>query len=99
MLLAHAIAMSRARSALATLADRATSAEASIEYDRVLLELDWMHDNPAPGFTPLLEESREVLFNIAENSLYDLFEYGNDDDLDISLLVQALYVAHSKDHR
>ena len=40
MLISHAVTLAEARSYVAALADRAQSDEASVEYERVLLQLD-----------------------------------------------------------
>jgi hypothetical protein len=50
MTVAYAIALSEARSCLAALADTAGTVEDSIRYDRLLLDLDFLHP-----FSPALE--------------------------------------------
>src|SRR5215217_8041018 len=49
MLLAHARALAEVRSYLAALADTAGTFEASLEYDRVLLQLDAIHGDDTPA--------------------------------------------------
>ena len=49
MLLAHAVALAEARSYVAALADAALTTDASIEYDRVLLQIDFIHGDFIPA--------------------------------------------------
>ena len=49
MLLAHAATLAEARSYLAALADHALTFDASVEYERVLLQLDFLHGDDMPG--------------------------------------------------
>ena len=62
MLLAHARALAEARSYLAALADTAGTFEASLEYDRVLLQLDAIHgdDTPALHDVPRADPHHDV---------------------------------------
>ena len=53
MLLAHAITLAEARSYVAALADNAVSIDASIEYDRVLLQIDFIHGDLIPAISPV----------------------------------------------
>ena len=53
MLLAHAVTLGQARSYVAALADAAVTADASIEYDRVLLQIDFIHGDYIPGISPV----------------------------------------------
>ena len=49
MLLAHAVTLAEARSYVAALADAALTTDASIEYDRVLLQIDFIHGDFIPA--------------------------------------------------
>ena len=51
MLLAHAVTLAEARSYLAALADQALTFDASVEYERVLLQLDFLHGDFIPGIS------------------------------------------------
>ena len=51
MLLAHAITQTKARSYVAALADRASTAEASSAYEHALIELDWIHGDDVPALS------------------------------------------------
>ncbi len=56
MLLAHAVTLAEARSYVAALADGAHTSDASVEYERVLLQLDWLHGDFIPGISPVLTD-------------------------------------------
>ena len=97
MLLSHAIALAEARSCLAALADTAVTFEASVEYERVLLQLDWIHGDDVPGLDPSgLTGDRDVLFSIAESAIDELVDYGID-ALQIELMLAMLLAARELD--
>lgn len=96
MLLAHALALAEARSAIASLADRAHTRDASLEYERALLQLDWTHHDVTPGITPALEDSRDVLLGIAETAIDQLATFGVD-ALELELVLSMLDAARAKD--
>lgn len=96
MLLPHALALAEARSAVAALADAARTQTASIEYERVLLQLDWIHHGIAPGITPALQDSRDVLFGIAETAIDSLGNFGID-ILQLELVLDMLLAAREND--
>ena len=96
MFLAHALALAEARSAVAALADAAHTEAASIEYERVLLQLDWLHHGVAPGITPPHQEARDVLFGIAETAIETLGGFGVD-LLELELVHDMLLVARESD--
>lgn len=97
MLLAHAVTLAQARSCVAALADLAGTFDASVEYERVLLQLDWIHgdDSPALDSTGLTDD-RDVLFAVASSAIEGLVDYG-DDGLQIELVLDMLEVARDKD--
>jgi len=96
MLLAHAIALAQARSAIAALADRATTRDASVEYERALMQLDWTHDDIGPGITPLLNNPSDVLLGIAETAIDQLPAFGVD-ALELELVLSMLDAARRMD--
>jgi hypothetical protein len=66
MLMAHVATLAEARSYLAALVDHAQVFEASVEYERVLLHLDFIHGNDGPAHdTAALSDDREVLYALA----------------------------------
>lgn len=96
MLHAHAAALGQARSYLAALADQALTFDASIEFERVLLQLDFLHGDLIPGVAPLPGYSRDVLFDVAYDAIEELAEFGID-LLAVELLLDMLEAAWSKD--
>lgn len=96
MILAHAIVLADARSAIATLAELAHTTDASIEYERALLQLDWLHESVTPGITLRLDQLRGALFDVAEQAVYDLTRFGID-NLELDLVIDILDVARDKD--
>ena len=96
MLLAHAITLAEARSYLAALADLARTFDAAVEYERVLLQLDWIHGDDIPGISPVLTGKRDTLYRVAEAAIEDLVDHGVD-ALQIELVLDMLEVARSKD--
>lgn len=96
MLLAHALALAEARSAVAALADAARTDAASVEYERVLLHLDWLHHGVAPGITPPPQEPSDVLFGIAETAIDSLGSFGVD-LLQLELVQDMLLAAREND--
>ena len=90
MLIAHAVALTRARSHVAALADRAPSAEAASAYEHVLLELDWLHDDDVPALdTAGLPHDRGMLLAVAAAAVEGLIGHGID-ALRIELVLAAL---------
>jgi hypothetical protein len=65
MLLAHAVLRAEARSYLAALADHALTFDGSMEYERVLLELDELHGGVVPPTTVVPVAEPGVLVEIA----------------------------------
>lgn len=96
MLLAHAVTLAEARSYLAALADQALTFDASVEYERVLLQVDFLHGDFIPGISRVPAHSRDVLFDVAYAAIEDLTEHGID-LLSVELLLDMLEVAWAKD--
>src|SRR3954451_20468459 len=96
MLLAHAVTLAEARSYLAALADQAPTFDASVEYERILLQLDALHGDLTPGIRPAPAYSRDVLFDVAYAAIEDLESHGVD-LLAVELLLDMLEAARSQD--
>lgn len=96
MLLAHAVILAEARSYVAALADHAVSIDASIEYDRVLLQIDFIHGDLIPAISPVPVTDRDVLFTVAESAIEDLATHGID-GLTVELVLDMLYAARELD--
>ena len=97
MLLAHAITLAEARSYVAALADLARTFDASVEYERVLLQLDWIHGDDSPRHQPGPHRpARHLCTTVAETAIEDLVDHGVD-ALQVELVLDMLEVARSKD--
>lgn len=96
MLLAHAVTLAEARSHVAALADRAQTFDASVGFERVLLQLDWIHGDYIPGISPVGTDEHDALFTIAESAIEDLVEHGVD-ALQVELVLDMLDAAREKD--
>ncbi len=96
MLLAHAVTLAEARSYVAALADSAVTIDASIEYDRVLLQIDFIHCDLIPAIRPVPVTDRDVLFSVAESAIEDLATHGID-GLTVELVLDMLYAARELD--
>jgi len=97
MLLAHAVTLAEARSYVAALADLARTFDASVEYERVLLQLDWIHGDEFPGLdTTGLTDDRDVLYAVAESAIEELADHGVD-ALQVELVLDMLDAARDKD--
>ncbi len=96
MLLAHALTLAEARSYLAALADQALTFDASVEYERVLLQLDALHGDLTPAISPAQTHSRDVLFDVAYTAIEGLESHGVD-LLAVELLLDMLQAAWSQD--
>lgn len=97
MLVSHAVALAEARSHVAALADQARTFDASVDYERVLLQLDFIHgdDTPALG-TNGHTNNRNILFAGATASIEELVGHGAD-GLQIELVLDMLEAARDKD--
>ena len=98
MLLAHAVTLAEARSYVAALADNAVTIDASIEYDRVLLQIDFIHGDLIPAIAPVLVTDSDALFAGAESAIEDLVDHGID-ALTVELVLDMLHAAHALDTR
>lgn len=97
MLLAHAVTLAEARSYVAALADLARTFDASVEYERVLLQLDWIHGDEFPGLdTTGLTDDRDVLYAVAESAIEEPADHGVD-ALQFELVLDMLDAARAKD--
>lgn len=97
MLLTHALTLAEARSYVAALADLAQTFSASVEYERVLLQLDFIHGDDAPALdTAGLTVDQDILFAVATSSIEELLDHGVD-GLQIELVLDMLEVARDKD--
>lgn len=96
MLLSHAVTLAEARSYLAALADQALTFDASVEYERVLLQLDVIHGDYIPGISDVYDEGAEIIYGIAERAIEDLLGHGVD-ALQVELLLDMLDAARAKD--
>ena len=97
MLLAHALTLAEARSYVAALADAAQTFEASVEYERVLLQLDFIHGDDTPALdTAELTDDSETLYAVASSAIEELLDH-DVDGLQIELILDMLEVARDKD--
>ena len=97
MLLPHAHTLSRARTALAALADTAPTIDTSSEYEHVLIELDRIHGDQCPALSKTqVTHSRKTLLAIATTAIDDLTTYGVD-PLDVELVLAMLEDAAGAD--
>jgi len=98
MLLSHAVTLAEARSYIAALADLARTFDASVEYERVLLQLDWIHGDDVPPTTEVFTDRSDVLYTVAEASIEELVEHGVD-ELQVELVLAMLQAARAKDEQ
>jgi hypothetical protein len=99
MLLTHSLVLSQARAHIAALADQARSVEASSAYERVLIDLDRLHDDQSPDYQPIgIWLDPDLLFTAATTALEDLAIFGVD-ALEIELLLAGLDDARALESR
>lgn len=97
MELEHALTLTHARSFVAALADAAVDDDASAAFERVLIELDWLHGDECPGLdTDGLSTDRHVLYLAATEAIGALALFGVD-PLDLELLLVRLEAARALD--
>ena len=97
MLSAHAATLAEARSYLAALADHAQVFEAAVEYERVLVHLDFIPGNDSPAHdTTGLTDDREILYTLASSTIEELLGFGVD-GLQVELVLDMLEAARDKD--
>jgi hypothetical protein len=92
MLLSHAVLLAEARSYLAALADGADDFDAAMEYERVLLQLDWIHHGVVPPTTAIPTSQREVLVRIARAAITNLADH-DVDSLELGICLSMLDAA------
>ena len=78
MLLSHAVLFAEARSYLAALADGTNNFDASLEYERVLLHLDHLHDFVVTPITVVPTGDRQTLYAVARIAITRLRDHGVD---------------------
>jgi hypothetical protein len=98
MLLSHAVLLAEARSYLAALADHAATFDASMEYERVLLQLDALHDGAVPPITVVPATDPAVLHEVARAALNNLADHGVD-RLELEICLAMLEAASELDAR
>lgn len=97
MLLPHALTLARVRLYLASLADQASSDEASSAYEHVLIELDRVHGDDCPAlYYESLADDPANLFGVATSAIEQLGLYGVD-ALNVELVLAMLDDAYGLD--
>ncbi|MEO6629417.1 MAG: hypothetical protein ABIP03_12720 [Aquihabitans sp.] len=96
MLVSHAVLLAEARSYVAALADLAGSFDAAMDYERVLLQLDWLHSGIVPPTTAVPTDDIGVLYEVARTAITNLAEHGID-RLELAICLAMLEAAHSQD--
>lgn len=97
MLPAHTAALATARTALALLADQATTLEASSGYEQALIQLDGIHANEVPALnTVAVSGDQHALCVTATAAIRELVVY-EVDELDVELTLAMLDEAHASD--
>jgi hypothetical protein len=98
MLLSHAVLYAEARSYLAALADQAASFDATLEYERVLLQLDWLHGGQIPPITVVPAGDPSTLCEVAARAIRNLEQHPVD-PLELELCLAMLDAAWAADRR
>lgn len=98
MLLPHAVLLAEARSFVTALADRALTFDGSMEYERVLLELDELHGGVFSPTTGLPITDPTALYTIAHQAIAEL-ESHEIDPLGLELCLAMLIAARETDTR
>lgn len=96
MLLSHAVLYAEARSYLAALADDASSFDAALEYERVLLQLDWLHGGQVPPLTVVPAGDKAILYDVAAAAIRNL-EAHPVDTMQLELCLAMLEAARTAD--
>ncbi|MEO7944460.1 MAG: hypothetical protein ABIR34_13765 [Marmoricola sp.] len=96
MMLSHAVLLAEARSYVAALADHAHSFDASMEYERVLLQLDWLHNGTLAPITVVPANDPTVLYDIAYAAISNLAAH-DVDQLELEICLAMLDAAHALD--
>jgi hypothetical protein len=98
MLLAHAVVLAEARSYVAALADHALTLDGSLEYERVLLELDALHGGVFPPTAIVLISDPPVLYRVAYQAIAGL-AFHDVDGFGLELGLAMLMAAREADTR
>lgn len=98
MLLSHAVLLAEARSYVAALADHALTFDGSMEYERVLLELDELHGGVFPPTTDIPICDPAVLYGIAYQAMAGLQAH-EVDPFGLELCLAMLVAARETDTR
>jgi hypothetical protein len=98
MLLKHAIELAEARSYVIALADNALTFDGTMEYERVLLELDELHGGVFPPTTRVPTSDPAVLYRVAYHAIAGLKTYDLD-DFGLELCLAMLIAARETDTR
>jgi len=102
MLLSHAVLLAESRSYLAALADNAATFDSGMEYERILLQLDWLHrglsNGAVPPITLVPSTDPSTLYAIAVAALSSLASHGVD-QLELEICLAMLEAAHEQDTR
>lgn len=96
MLLSHAVLLAEARSYVAALADHAAGFDAALEYERVLLQLDWLHHGIVPPITVVPSGDPDILFQVALEAATGLAEHPVD-QLELEICLSMLRAARDID--
>jgi hypothetical protein len=96
MLLGHAVALAEARSYVAALSDRARTFDASMEYERVLLQLDSIHGGLIPPTTGVPTSDPTILYEVASDAIENLAKH-DVDKLDLEICLAMLAAARAMD--
>jgi hypothetical protein len=96
MLLSHAVLLAEARSYVAALADNAGTFDGSMEYERVLLQLDGLHGGAVPPISEALTDKRDVLYTVAQATIENLLAHGVE-ALEVELVLSMLAAARNVD--
>jgi hypothetical protein len=98
MLLSHAVLFAEARSYLAALADTAPGFDTSLEYERVLLQLDHLHHGQVTPITVVPTGDRTVLYDVARTAITRLVDYGVD-RYELAICLSMLATAWETEHQ
>jgi hypothetical protein len=96
MRLSHAVLLAEARSYVAALADHARTFDAAMDYERVLLQLAWLHHGTVPPITVVPASDPTVLHDVAQSAIGNLQDHGVD-RLKVEICIAMLVAAHEMD--
>ncbi len=102
MLLSHAVLLAETRSYLAALADNAATFDGAMEYERILLQVDWLHrglnGGAVPPITVVPATNPSTLHAVATAAISSLANHGLD-QLEIEICLAMLDAARGLDAR